>query len=646
MVKRGAKKRREARKENALDALTFSFLRFIKPPENITVDEWAAKYRFVSGEAAAEPGIWRNERTPYLVEPMRAFTDDRVRDIVMVASSQVGKSELQLNILGYIATQDPGSILYIFPNLPEAKKFSRQRVSPMIRDSEPVNKSFSPDGQSSKTRTNTVLQKTFQGGTLILSGTKTPAALASMPIRYVMGDERDRWAATAGSEGDPWELARARQTTFKNAKSIQVSTPTIKGASAIEDAFYTGTQERWCTECPACGKYGEMCFEAIKFSYTTERVRGKDVYTVDRVEWECPSCVERFTEHIMKRQPSKWIADNPDALDKNKTRSFWLTSFASPWATWESIIKAFMDAKDDPERLQVVFNTQLGKLWEQRAGMQTEEELFMRREEYKDELPAGVLVLTMGVDTQDDRLEYEIVGWGEGEESWGIKRGFIFGVPDTDEVWAKFDEILNHSFQLEGSERKLKISMTLIDSGGHYTQEIYKRCYERQGKRVYALKGASHYNRPFIAPPSKVPIERYPNKKAWLWVVNVSAGKAAIMYSLVVQQEGPKFAHFPLNPELGYSLDYFEGLLSEVEVKKNGRLRWEKLPGRLRNEALDCRNYALAALRIVAPNYTAIKLRLAERSENENKENSQKNEKTSAKHLNSRKKGVRLYGEL
>jgi hypothetical protein len=215
------------------------------PPESLTVDEWADKHRRLSPESSAEAGPWRTKRTPYLEEPMRAFTDPKVHKIVMVAASQVGKSELELNIIGYIIDQDPGSILYVHPTIDDARKFSRLRVAPMIRDSKPLKAKV--HDVKAKDSGNTILQKSFPGGMLTLTGSNSASALASTPARYIIGDERDRWATSAGTEGDPWALAEARQATFYNAKAVEVSTPTIKGNSNIETSFYQGTEGAWCT---------------------------------------------------------------------------------------------------------------------------------------------------------------------------------------------------------------------------------------------------------------------------------------------------------------------------------------------------------------------------------------------------------------
>ena len=423
------------------------------PPESLTVDEWADKHRRLSPESSAEAGPWRTKRTPYLEEPMRAFTDPKVHKIVMVAASQVGKSELELNIIGYIIDQDPGSILYVHPTIDDARKFSRLRVAPMIRDSKPLKAKV--HDVKAKDSGNTILQKSFPGGMLTLTGSNSASALASTPARYIIGDERDRWATSAGTEGDPWALAEARQATFYNAKAVEVSTPTIKGNSNIETSFYQGTQERWCHRCPECGEYSEIVFDNIHFEPEAKRIRGKKSWSLKSgVSWSCPACGCLIPEDVMRKQPAKWIADNPDAYKKG-VRSFWLNAFSSPWTPWEKIVLKFLDAKDDPQRLKVVYNTLLGQLWEDRGDLEDEDTMLARREDYGTrpdgtpvELPDGVLVLTCGVDTQDNRLEYEVVGHGKYGETWGIVKGYIMGRPDTPEVWQRLDDVVDHVYKL------------------------------------------------------------------------------------------------------------------------------------------------------------------------------------------------------
>lgn len=607
------------RKRKAIDGTMSRAFENYRPPEDLTVSQWAAKYRVLSRESSAEAGPWRNERTPYMVEPMDAITDPAVRHITVVASSQVGKSELELNAIGYIIDQDPGSILYIQPTIDDAKKFSRLRIAPMLRDSPRLRAKVSD--VKSRDSGNTILQKTFPGGMLTIVGSQSPSALASTPARYIIGDERDRWALSAGTEGDPWALAEARTTTYYNAKLIDVSTPTIKGLSPIEKSFSEGTRERWCSQCPHCGEWHNIVFDDIKFDFETVKTGRIDDYVIKSIAWACPSCGCLSSEAEMRAQPAKWIAENPAALQRGH-RSFWLNAFASPWKSWQSVVYAFLAARKDPQKLKTVYNTLLGELWEDRGDLADEDEMLARREDYGTrpdgtlvELPEGVLVLTCGVDTQDDRLEYEVVGWGHYGENWGIKKGIIMGDPNDDEVWLRLDDVVGHVYKFENG-RGLTVSMTFVDSGGHKTQSVYKHCRERQGRRVFAIKGQGGDGVPFTRPPSKVKIVVSGRAigQAWLYNLGVDAGKADIMGALKVQEAGPKYCHFPRGADRGYDAAYFNGLMSERMTMKttNGRTRWvwEKLIGHERNEPLDCRNYAMAALRVLDPDMDAVERRI------------------------------------
>ena len=594
------------------------------PPTDLTVSQWAEAHRVLSRENSAEAGPWRNARTPYLVEIMDAFTDPKVEKLTLVASSQVGKSELELNIIGYIIDQDPGSVLYIQPTVDDAKKFSRLRIAPMIRDSASLRRKVAD--VKSRDSGNTMLQKSFPGGMLTIVGSNSASGLASTPAKYVLGDERDRWALSAGTEGDPWALAEARTTTFYNSKMVDVSTPTDKETSPIAKSFQEGTRERWCHQCPHCGEYTNIVFDDIKFDFDTVGEGRKKDYVVNSVSWCCPECGCLSSEDEMRTQPAKWIAENPDAYKKGH-RSFWLNAFSSPWQGWSKVVYAFLVARKDPQRLKVVYNTMLGELWEGRGDLEDEDTMLARREDYGTredgtpvELPKGVLVLTCGVDTQNDRLEYEVVGHGHFGETWGIKKGIIMGDPGYDEPWERLDDVISHVYKFEDGTG-LTISMTFVDSGGHKTQHVYNQCLARLQRRVFAIKGQGGDGVPYTKPPSKVKIVINGRTigQTWLYVIGVDAGKADIMGALKVQEPGPKYCHFPKGLDRGYDNAFFSGLLSEKLVMKTDRGRtrwaWEKLPGHERNEALDCRNYAMAALRVLDPDMDKVAERLRQKAD-------------------------------
>lgn len=553
---------------------------------------------------------------------MDCVNDPKIEKVTVMSSSQVGKSEIINNIIGYYIDIDPCPILLIQPTVDIAEDYSKRRISPMIRDTEVLAEKVA----DSKTRdiNNTILMKVFPGGFLAMGGANSPAGLASRPIRVLLCDEVDRYPDSAGNEGDPISLAEKRTTTFFTRKKILVSTPTIKGISRIEQEYDLGTQEKWCIQCPGCGEYHFIELRDIQFKYQKHEQNKKVTYTVNKVKWRCPSCLNEYDEYTMKKQPARWVAENPSAL-KNGIRSFRLNSFVSPWYSWKRIIQEFLESKNDPERFKVFVNTMLGEPWEERGEIEDEAVLLERREEYEAELPEGVLILTAAVDTQDDRLEYEVVGWGKGEESWGIEKGIIWGRPDDENTWQMLDDKLFKTWHFADGTG-LVIACTCIDSGGHYTEEVYRYCGERLQKRVFPIKGQGGDGIPLVHK-----ISRNNKYKLPLIMLGVDAGKTTVLQRLKIKKPGPKYCHFPLQEDRGYDQMYFKGLISEKQVVKKvkGQLVtvWENISKDKRNEPLDLRVYALSALRLVKPDFEMLEKRLKEVTDDQSKPTKKRSKK-------------------
>ena len=239
-------------------------LSMLKPPDVQTVSEWADENRMLVSESSAEPGPWRTDRAPYQREIMDSFTQPGVWQIVIMASAQVGKSEIELNMMGCAIDNDPGPILYIQPTDKVAEDYSKRRIAPMIQGSPTLrDKVYKAKGRDAG---NTINMKTFPGGSLSIIGANSPSDLSSKPVRYIFMDETDRFPASAGTEGDPQELAERRTETFRhNRKIVKTSTPTIKGVSRIEADYLMGTQEEWNKQCPHCNTFSFIRFDDIKF---------------------------------------------------------------------------------------------------------------------------------------------------------------------------------------------------------------------------------------------------------------------------------------------------------------------------------------------------------------------------------------------
>ncbi|MBR6838813.1 MAG: phage terminase large subunit family protein, partial [Alphaproteobacteria bacterium] len=443
-----------------------------------TVSEWADEYRFLSSVSSSEPGRWNTERTPYLKEIMDSLSPNNpCEKVVFMKGAQVGGTECGNNWMGFCICNAPGPMLIVNPTTETAKRTSRMRIDPAIEHCPALRDRIkSPRSRDSG---NTMLMKEFPGGILILTGANSPVGLRSLPVRYLFLDEVDGFPDEAGTEGDPVDLAVQRTATFNNRKIFVVSTPTIKDASRIEQAFLEGDQRYFHVPCPHCGHYQVLRWRNVIF----------DPKNLTEAVYKCEKCEAIWhdyqKEQILKK--GRWIATNPDA--NAGVISFHLSSLYSPhgWTSWTNIAREFLDSKDDPSRLQVWTNTKLAETWEDMAGSQIDPtSLMARREKWGPELPPKVVLLTCGVDVQDNRLELEIVGWGRGEESWSIDYQVLYGDPSTPELWAQLDEVLSRKYSHSKDVPDLHVAATCIDSGGHYTDYVINYCFARRLNGVWA----------------------------------------------------------------------------------------------------------------------------------------------------------------
>ena len=563
----------------------------LKPPPELTLSQWADRYRMLSAESSAEPGRWHTDKAPYQREIMDAIGDPHIRRVVIMCAAQLGKTELLLNILGYFMAYAPAPILVMQPTLDMGQTFSKDRLAPMIRDT-PVLRGLVD--VKSRYAGNTILKKNFPGGHITIVGANSATGLASRPIKMLLADEVDRYPGSAGTEGDPLSLAQKRQTTFWDKKTVMVSTPVIKGHSRIETEYNQSTREEWNVPCPECGHYQPFVWANLIFD--PDDLQKEIVYKCERC-----GCVANEYRWKQQSQQGRFVAENPGA----ETRGFHLNTLASTFCGWKEIVQKFIVAKEqldqgNPEGMKVWVNTELGETWEERGEQVEDTELFNRREIYDAVVPEEVLVLTAGVDVQDDRFEVEIVGWGVGKESWGIRYQKIYGDMLKEQVWEDLDAFLQ-TVWCKKDGTALRIISCCIDSGGHHTDQVYRFTKERYERGVWAIKGKGGAEVPYIRNPTTNNRVKTP-----LFIIGVDAGKVLLYQRLRHNTKGPNYCHFPANEEAGYDETYFKGLTSEKMVVRFRKGRsvtvWELKDSKYkRNEPLDLRNYATAALEIANP---------------------------------------------
>jgi phage terminase large subunit GpA-like protein len=571
-------------------------LTVLRPPPALTVSQWADQSRMLSSEASLEAGQWITSRAEYQRGIMDAVSDPSVRQVVAMTSAQVGKSEILLNIVGYFIDQDPSPILMVQPTVEMAEAFSKDRVAPMLRDT-PALRGKVADPRS-RDSGNTTTHKRFAGGHLTLVGSNAPSALASRPCRVILADEVSRFPASAGSEGDPVSLAIKRSATFWNRVVALTSTPTFVG-DRIHTAYLQSDQRKFRVPCRHCGHGQELAWERV-------------VYPADRpreAAYACEGCGAVWSEgdrlHAIQR--GRWHA----TAAFSGVAGFHLSELYSPWRTIGDIAVDYEAAKGSPEMHRVWRNTSLGLPFEEVGEQADPSGLAARAEDYAAEVPEGVRVLTAGIDVQGDRLELEVVGWGEGEESWSIAYDVLPGLPAQPEVWEDLRDWLERPY-LDATGQRWTVQAAGIDTG-YLVRRVYEFCAAVRGRYVWPLKGragaypvvesGTHRAKRIAAQAAKGRFRPH--------LVGVDEAKL-ILYRRIarVTQPGPGYVHVPK----GRPQEWFDQLAAEQLVtRSNGYREWQKI--RPRNEALDCRVYAYAALKLLHPGGVPVRKPKAEAAE-------------------------------
>ena len=566
-------------------------MNLIKPPPSLTISQWADKFRFLSSESSSEAGKFETSRAIFQKEIMDSINDPAINEVVVLSCSQVGKTEMLLNAIGYYIAYAPAPILVVQPTLEMARAWSQDRLAPMIRDSQILK--IKVADVKSKDSANTVLHKIFDGGHITACGANSPASLASRPIKIVLCDEIDRYPPTAGSEGDPVMLAKRRSATFWDSKLVMTSTPTIKGASQIEDAYENSDKRLFYVPCHKCKKKQVLKWSQVQW----EKNKPETVHYI------CQYCEKKWSDidRINNISNGKW-----KATDKfNGRAGFRINGLYSVWVTMEEAVREFLMAKKQPETLRVFVNTYLGETWEDEGERIDDLGLYDRREDYI--VPNEVILLTAGVDIQDDRIECEVLGWGLEEETWSIDYHTIYGDPTSPNIWQELELILTKTYdKSDGS--KLKIVSTCIDSG-HHTNMVYQFCKPRYARRVFAIKGIGGEGKAIVSRPSRNNIA-----KVTLFPIGVDTAKELIYSRLRIKEYGAGYCHFPKK----YSEEYFRQLTAEKVITKyrKGFKKREWVLMRPRNEALDCRVYALSAFTLLNADLNVIAQKQKKRQPN------------------------------
>jgi len=572
------------------------------PPPRLTISEFADRELVVTSGPRAG-ARWRTDFAPYQRGILDALLEPGVEIVVVRSSAQVGKTSVALATIAYHVAHDPCPILIVQPTVtPMAEDFSRNRLDPLIAATPILRDLFA--ARRKKDASNTILAKTFRGGSLSIAGANSAASLAARSVRLLVLDEVDRYPAELPGEGATIEVAMKRTMAFRGRRRILMpSTPTLKGAP-IDAWFHRGDERSFQVPCPGCG---------VLFAFRWRDVRWKNE-DPSTARLHCPHCDYGLddAERVAALDQGEWVPQNPGRAERTVV-SFHLWEAMSPFSSLADIVTAFLRARaaqkaGDNGPMHTWQNTTLGEPLEPETGEGLASDGLLRRcEPYAAEVPLGACCLTAGIDVQDDRLELLVVSWAPDEESWIVDRRSIPGDTSQPAAWADLDAALERRYR-HTSGAALPIEAACIDSGGHRTTAVYDYALRQRARRVYAIIGRDG-DRPIVSSSSPKRWGRQ-RRKVPLYTIGVDAAKKLWMDRLPIAS-GPGGVHLPQADWLDQG--FVDELTAERLVTKfhSGipRKVWKKI--RTRNETLDCSVYALAALRLLRPDFAAMVARLA-----------------------------------
>lgn len=574
--------------------------RAARPRRRLAVSEWADRHRWLR-TGTAQPGEWRTSLVPYTREIMDALSaHDPCNEVVIMKAAQVAGTEVALNWLGYLISHAPAEAMLVMPTLELRDRFVKRRLRPLIRETDVVRDALG--GQRSRDADAGIGLLSFPGGSLILAGANSPNSLRSDAVRYVILDEVDGFDWEVGKEGDPLALIENRQRTYSRRKTLLVSTPTVRGASRIEQRYQASDRRRYHVPCPDCGVMQPLRWANLRWHAAARpsTLGEPEQATVTAAWYECADCGARIDEHLKPDLLARgqWIAEAPGA----PTRGYHLSALYAPLGLglrWAEIAQKWLDAQGDRGRLQVFVNTYLGETWEDKRRHATEaRDIAERAEPYAlRTAPADCLLVTVGVDVQDDRLSVQWLGHGAGRRWWALDWVEPPGNPTHDAVWDGLLDLLLQAIP-HAAGGQLRVRAVGVDIGGHHTAQVkawVTRAGAALGVPVMAMQGSRH-RATAVLPRRPMHSELTASGKRArrgtpVWQIGTEVAKDVLYNDLAADAELPpdeRRGHFAadLPPE------YYAQLTAESFNPI--RNRYELRRGR-RNEALDTWVYALAA---------------------------------------------------
>jgi phage terminase large subunit GpA-like protein len=560
--------------------------RSIAPRKPLTVSQWADAERVLSAKGSAEPGRWRTHRNPPLREPMDCLSArSTVQDVVCMFPIQFGKTEIAVNGLGYTMDHNPGPVMVCLPGEVGRDKWVAQKLNPMLEETPAAQRALT--SVASRDSSNTRTFKDFAGGQLYLEHAGSPSRLKSTSVRTLIVDELDEFAGNLIGGDDPVEMLNGRTSAFPATyKRLYISTPGMQGTSRIEYLWNESDQRRYHITCPDCGH--EQPLEWAGLHYAPD---------ASACWYACRECGVVIDEHQKTAliAGGRWIAEHPE----RKMRGYTINCLYYPIGLgprWLDLVRSWRAAQNDPARLKTFVNDRLAQPWEDPAMRAVKHNVIADRAEPWSlrTAPLGVLAVTAGVDTQDNRLAVHITGWGRGMAAWTLDYIELPGDPAEDKVWDDLTDLLNRGIE-HATGAMIRVECTAIDAGGHRTEDVKAFVRARRIRRPLCIFGAVPNNAPVLSKGKLVDVTwRQKTDKRGVMIHHV--GTVGIKHWLYARLSVD--ADKPIDTRLIHLSDelppeYFGGLVSETyNPTKN---RFEKRKGGARNEPLDTWVYSYAA---------------------------------------------------
>ena len=560
--------------------------RAVAPRKAVRVSEWAAANRILSSKASNEPGRWRNDRNPLLVEPMDCFSArSPVHDVVCRFPIQFGKSELECNVLGYTMCEVGGPIMVVLPGQVSLDKWIDQKLNPLIEETPAVRRTLA--STSTRDAANRRNFKEFDGGQVYFEHAGNPARAKSTSVRTLILDEYSSLATALRTGDDPDQMFDGRTSAFPGTyKRLKVGTPEIRGLCRIDALYAKSDQRRWYMPCPDCGH--KQPFEWGGLHWTPD---ASACWYACR---ECGVVIEESQKDALI-DSGGWVAENPGVPVRGyAANGLYYKIGRGP--RWLDLVHEWIDAQNDPAKLKTFINDRLAEAWEDPAMRAVKHNVIADRVEPLPLriAPPWILAATAGVDTQDNRLAVQIVGWGRGLCSFPLDYVELLGDPNEDAVWLALADLLNRPIE-HALGGRLLVEALLQDAAGHRTEAVKAFARRKLVRRHLVGFGAIPNNAPVLSKGKLQDVNwrGQPDKRG---IIIHHVGTVAIKHLLYgrLSADADKASDARLirfSDELGP--EYFGGLVSETyNPTKN---RFEKRRGGPRNEPLDTWVYAYAA---------------------------------------------------